>query len=132
MITITEDPSRIIPDIMEFDILNKVILIYLTGGPHDYGGIVKKCHSADVLRIVDDYLTENGISQWCPIGSSLLELLCDVWETYAPDYYIKIFVIDNVAELEEVTCKLDIKNQDIINQFNKIKELSGATHHDND
>ena len=116
MITITEDPARIIPDIMESDIVNKVILIYLTGGPDDYGGIVEKCHSADILRIVGGYLTGNGISQWGQTGSSLLELLCDVWKTYAPDYCTKIFVIDNVVELEKVINRIDIKNRDIINK----------------
>lgn len=115
MITITEDPARVIPDIMESDIVNKVILIYLTGGPDDYGGIVKKFHP-DILRIVGGYLIGNGLSQWCPIGSSLLELLCDTWKTYAPDYCTKIFVIDNVVELEKVINRIDIKNQDIINE----------------
>lgn len=119
MITITEDPARIIPDIMESNILNKVILIYLTGGYHDYVGIAKKCHP-DILKIVGGYLTENGLSQWCPTGSSLLELLCDAWKTYAPDYCIKILVIDDAAELEKVISRIDIRNRDIINKAHDV------------
>lgn len=77
---------------------------------NNYIGLVKRT-DVDQLRITGGHVGNSGVSWWNPSGTSLINLLCYAWETYIFDYYIRIFVINNIEELNEVIATYGIKNQ---------------------
>jgi hypothetical protein len=119
MIVIDQDPALVIPNICERYIKHKAILVYMCSkqNSNKYIAIVNK-HQFLYLRGGSNCL--DAIGEWVPIGSTLISLLCKIWNTYSLDFNIKIFVISDIQELTEVSQRYDITNRHVLEAANRI------------
>lgn len=137
---ITDSPRHSIPPLMESDIDNCLIIAYIKGIGINRIIYAEKYYAPErTLNWFGDYISGTGY-QWgypWPCHGNLIEFLTRSWEgwehqTDVPKMYICETIEDVILACDEIGVTNDVLRLKFYDQFNKIKELSGATHHDND
>ena len=108
MLTITEDPGIVIPNIREDSIETSIVILVLYEGSN--------AHVGAAVRTLDDIycwyggsITGRTTEEWSECTNhNLIDLLCHSWEYYYPDKCI--YVITSYKELNTIISQYSIRN----------------------
>jgi hypothetical protein len=119
MITITEDPGVVIPNIQEKYIDNKIILVHVLTDRENLVGVAIKSNYSNEFSWRGAHIhystsCTNWDLTWS--ASSLIELLIKTWKNIPYMSNIRttdIYIIENMIELESILLELDVKNSEL-------------------
>ena len=132
---ITVSPRDVVPDLLESDIDNCLIIAHIKRIDINRIIYVEKYYDPErTLNWFGSNVSEPGYEwnhQW---NGTLVEFLTRSWEHWVdvPKMYICESMEDVILACDEIGVTNNVLRLKIYDQFNRIKELTGATHHDND
>jgi len=117
MITINYDPATQVPPIKESDIDRKVFIAFVSD---DTIGVYVSILKTNPLHWVGHKIGGESYGPWLewhqPEDNTILAYMCLLWHEY-PQYDVKVYVIENKQELEELITYNNITNLDLKQLF---------------
>lgn len=132
---ITVSPKDSVPDLLESDIDNCLIIAHIKRIDTNKIIYAEKYYAPErTLNWFGSDVSESGYEWQHSWNGNLVEFLARSWDFWinVPKMYICETMEDVVFACDEIGITNDVLRLKFYDQFNRIKELDGAIHHDND